>query len=51
MLVIIGGMSYLGNYLDKKWAFQTPWMTVILALFGIGASTYQLIKQLTKDES
>jgi len=48
MLVIIGGLTYLGHYLDKKWALHTPWMTIVLALFGIGASTYQIIKQLTK---
>lgn len=48
MLVIIGGLTYLGHYLDQKWAMQTPWMTISLALFGIVASTYQIIKQLTK---
>ncbi|MCF8283503.1 MAG: AtpZ/AtpI family protein [Sphingobacteriales bacterium] len=48
MLVIIGGLTYLGHYLDGKWSFATPWMTISLALFGIVASTYQIIKQLTK---
>jgi ATP synthase protein I len=48
MLVIIGGLTYLGNYLDHKWSFATPWMTISMALFGIVASTYQIIKQLTK---
>lgn len=48
MLVIIGGFTYLGHYLDQRWALHTPWMTITLALFGIVASTYQIIKQLSK---
>ncbi len=48
MLVIIGGLTYLGHYLDQKWGFSTPWMTVILSLFGVFASIYQIIKQLSK---
>lgn len=49
MLVIIAGLSYLGHYIDNRWAFQTPWFTIILSLLGIFASTYQVIKTLTKN--
>lgn len=49
MLVIIGGFTYLGHYLDAKWSFNTPWMTISLSLLGIVASTYQIIKQITKE--
>lgn len=48
MLVTIAGLSFLGDYLDKRWAFETPWMTIVLALLGIVASTYQVIKTLNK---
>ncbi len=48
MLVTIGGLSYLGHYLDKKWTMETPWMTISLALFGVIASMYQVIKSLNK---
>jgi F0F1-type ATP synthase assembly protein I len=48
MLVIIGGMTYLGNYLDNKWQFNTPWMTICLALLGVTAAMYQVIKSVNK---
>ncbi len=48
MLVTIGGLSYLGHYLDKKWELSTPWLTISLALFGVIASMYQVIKSLNK---
>ncbi len=48
MLVTIAALSFLGDYLDKRWAFETPWMTIVLALLGIVASTYQVIKTLNK---
>ncbi len=46
MMVIIAGFSFLGNYLDKHFGFDKPWMTILFALIGIGISMYQIIKSL-----
>jgi ATP synthase protein I len=53
MLVIIGGFSALGNYLDGKYHSERPWWTLGLALFGIFTSLYLIIKEainMGKDE-
>lgn len=46
MLVVIAGMSLLGDYLDERLAFETPWLTILFSLMGVTASMYLLIKQL-----
>lgn len=46
MMVIIAGFAFLGHYLDQKWAFKSPWMTIVCSLIGIGISMYQIIKSL-----
>lgn len=46
MLVIIAGLSLLGDYLDTRLALETPWLTIIFSLVGVSASMYLLIKQL-----
>jgi F0F1-type ATP synthase assembly protein I len=46
MLVIIAGLSLLGDYLDERLAFETPWLTLVFSLLGVTASMYLLIKQL-----
>jgi F0F1-type ATP synthase assembly protein I len=46
MLVIIAGLSLLGDYLDERLAFETPWLTIVFSLLGVTASMYLLIKQL-----
>lgn len=44
MLVTIAGLSFLGDYLDGRWGFKTPWMTIVLSLLGVAASMFQVIK-------
>lgn len=48
MGVIIGGFTWLGTYLDKKYQSKTPWWTIGLALFGVAASLYLMIKEVIK---
>ena len=49
MGVIIGIGTYLGNYLDKTYNNDTPWITLILSLMSIFLSFYQVLKTLKKD--
>jgi len=49
MLAIIGLSAWLGVWLDKHFATQTPWFTIGLMLFGVLAALYQVIRSLTKD--
>ncbi|MCO5258640.1 MAG: AtpZ/AtpI family protein [Crocinitomicaceae bacterium] len=48
MGVIIGGFAVLGNYLDKKYETETPWWTLGLVLFGVGAGLTLVIKEAIK---
>ena len=53
MAVVIGGMAWLGNYLDTKYANEKPIWTIVLSLSGIAISLYIVIKQanrLSKDD-
>lgn len=52
MGAIIGGFTWLGNFIDNKQQNATPGWTVGLALFGIFAAFYLLfkeVKNLSKD--
>ena len=49
MGVIIGIGTYLGNYLDKIYNNDTPWITLILSIMSIFLSFYQVLKTLKKD--
>lgn len=49
MGVIIGTGTYLGNYLDKIYSNDAPWITLILSLMSIFLSFYQVLKTLKKD--
>jgi len=46
MGIIIGGFTWLGTYLDKKYQTNTPWWTICLSLFGVVAGFYVLIKEV-----
>lgn len=48
MGIIIGGFAWLGTFLDKKYHTNTPWWTVGLSLFGVGAAMYLMIKEVIK---
>lgn len=48
MGVIIVGFALLGNYLDKKFQSDTPWWTLGLVLFGIGAGLTLVIREAMK---
>jgi putative Ca2+/H+ antiporter (TMEM165/GDT1 family) len=49
MLVTIAVGVFLGNWLDSKFAMQTPWFTVGCSLFFIFAGMYLFIKSLPKE--
>lgn len=46
MGVIIGGFTWLGNFLDNKYHVKPPIWTICLSLFGVFASLYLLIKEI-----
>ncbi len=46
MIVIIGGLTWLGHWIDKSNNHQTPWATVSFALLGVFASLYTVFKSL-----
>lgn len=48
MGVIIGGFTWLGVFLDNKYNNKTPWWTIGLALFGVFAGLYLMIKEVIK---
>lgn len=46
----IGVLTYLGVYLDQRYAMPQPWFTIALALLAIIGSTVKLIIDLNKNE-
>lgn len=46
MGAVIGGFSWLGNYLDKSQHNKTPGWTIVLALFGVAVSMYLVFKEV-----
>jgi len=46
MASIIAFFSWLGTYLDNKYATKTPWWTIGLSLFGVIASLVIVIKEV-----
>ena len=53
MAVVIGGLAWLGNYLDTNASNEKPIWTIVLSLSGIAISLYLVIKQanrLNKDK-
>jgi F0F1-type ATP synthase assembly protein I len=54
MAIVIGGMAFLGNYLDDKYKNDNQLYTVILSLLGVALGIYIMIKEvinLTKDKN
>lgn len=48
MGVIIGGFTWLGVYLDERFETETAWWTIGLALFGVFAGLYIMIREVIK---
>jgi ATP synthase protein I len=48
MIGAIGFFSWLGYYLDQKYASKTPWWTIGLSLFGVFISLYVVIREVLK---
>ncbi|MBM3184762.1 MAG: AtpZ/AtpI family protein [Bacteroidetes bacterium] len=48
MIGAIGFFSWLGSYLDQKYASKTPWWTIGLSLFGVFISLYVVIREVLK---
>lgn len=47
MAAVIGGFTWLGTYLDDKWATSSLF-TIIGALFGVGIGLYLIIKEVNQ---
>lgn len=50
MAVIIALGTLGGDKLDKKFEFETPWLTIVCSLLAIGASLYLVIKEVTQSD-
>jgi len=48
MGAVIAIFTWLGTYLDKKQANDTPVWTIVLSLFGVAGSLYLVIKEVQK---
>jgi F0F1-type ATP synthase assembly protein I len=48
MIGAIGFFSWLGYYLDQKYASKTPWWTIGFSLFGVLISLYVVIREVLK---
>ena len=46
MGVVIGFFTWLGTFLDEKYATETPWWTLGLSLFGVFAGLYLIIREV-----
>lgn len=51
MGIIIGGLTYLGDFLDQKYTKgDTPWWTLVCSLFGVFVALYTTLKELLKEQ-
>jgi len=48
MGAVIAFFTWLGMFLDKKYALKTPVWTIILSLFGVFMGLYIVIKDVIK---
>lgn len=48
MAIVIAAGVFGGQYLDEKFNNQSPWMTIILSLVGVGLAIYFVISDTTK---
>ena len=46
-ILIVGGM-YLGEYLDDKFGFEGPWVTICFSLLGVFIGLYIVIREVIK---
>ena len=46
MGAVIGGMVWLGTFLQKKYAPEGVWFTVGFSLFGVCTAIYLVIKEV-----
>lgn len=48
MMAIIGGLTWLGVWLDTKTATETPWFTIFLSPFSVIAALFLVIREVKK---
>jgi len=48
MLVIIGGLTWLGVWLDTKTNTETPWFTIVLSPGSVIAALILVIRDLNR---
>lgn len=46
-VLIVAGV-YFGKYLDEKFQFESPWMTIVFALLGVFIGLYIVIREVIK---
>lgn len=46
-VLIVAGV-YFGEWLDKKFEFESPWMTIVFALLGVFIGLYIVIREVIK---
>lgn len=46
MAAVIGGFTWLGAYLDQRYASNQTLWTIILGLVGVGLGLYLVIKEV-----
>ncbi|MBN2728240.1 MAG: AtpZ/AtpI family protein [Bacteroidales bacterium] len=46
MMAVIGGLTWLGVWLDTKTRAETPWFTIVLAPFSVIAALLLVIRSL-----
>ncbi len=50
MAIIIGGGTFLGDYLDKSQNNEFPIWTLILSLSSVGLSLFYVLKEIIKHD-
>ncbi|MFM6934874.1 MAG: AtpZ/AtpI family protein [Flavobacteriales bacterium] len=46
MAGVIVFFTYSGYYIDQLYAFQEPWFTIVLGLFGVAVGLYLIIREV-----
>lgn len=48
MAILVAAAAFFGRWIDEKQAYETPIWTLLLILFTIFASLYQIIREVIK---
>lgn len=48
MAILVAAAAFFGRWIDEKQEYETPIWTLLLILFTIFASLYQIIREVIK---